>query len=389
MEEKSVRRQVNHLVVDTGAFVKNYPIFDIGINIYTVSEAINEVKDKATRDRLQVLPKDLTVREPTPDSLKIVSEFSKKTGDYPVLSAVDMRIIALTYELHKTYVGVNDLRSVPLPEIFTSHSSNVTNFPGFFSPYLQAKESENKIIAKRGEGDDNAGSHEKDCDNDNSSDIDEYDFEPGGDEECDDDIGWVTPENLQDAIKSMNSMNLDESKMEVACITTDFAMQNTLIQMGLKVVSVDGFQIKQAKTFILRCFGCMKTTSKISQRFCPHCGNKTLRRVAVTIKDDGTKTVHLTFRRPVNFRRSNYSLPAPKGGKHSKNPIVCADQPVPQNRSSKLGRTKTDVLDENYVAETSPFAINDIYTRAGHLGIRGNRNNQACYRKPKGHKYKK
>lgn len=27
MEEKSVRRQVNHLVVDTGAFVKNYPIF--------------------------------------------------------------------------------------------------------------------------------------------------------------------------------------------------------------------------------------------------------------------------------------------------------------------------------------------------------------------------
>lgn len=48
---------------------------------------------------------------------ELVSEFSKKTGDYPVLSAVDMRIIALTYELHKTYVGVNDLRSVPLPEV--------------------------------------------------------------------------------------------------------------------------------------------------------------------------------------------------------------------------------------------------------------------------------
>lgn len=50
---------------------KTFLFQDIGINIYTVSEAINEVKDKATRDRLQVLPKDLTVREPTPDSLKI------------------------------------------------------------------------------------------------------------------------------------------------------------------------------------------------------------------------------------------------------------------------------------------------------------------------------
>uniref|UniRef100_A0A1X7U582 Ribonuclease PIN domain-containing protein n=1 Tax=Amphimedon queenslandica TaxID=400682 RepID=A0A1X7U582_AMPQE len=32
---------------------------------------------------------------------KIVTDFSKKTGDYQSLSAVDLRLIALTYQLEK------------------------------------------------------------------------------------------------------------------------------------------------------------------------------------------------------------------------------------------------------------------------------------------------
>ena len=35
-----------------------------------------------------------------------MNEYSRKTGDYPSLSATDLKVIALTYELHKNNGGV-------------------------------------------------------------------------------------------------------------------------------------------------------------------------------------------------------------------------------------------------------------------------------------------
>ena len=37
-----------------------------------------------------------------------------------------------------------------------------------------------------------------------------------------------------------------------------FLFQNVLIQMGLNVISVDGMLIKRVKSYVLRCFSCMK-----------------------------------------------------------------------------------------------------------------------------------
>lgn len=45
-----------------------------------------------------------------------------------------------------------------------------------------------------------------------------------------------------------------------------------------------------------------RTTSIMTKKFCPKCGNKTLKRVAVSVNEDGNKTVHLNFRRPINIR---------------------------------------------------------------------------------------
>ena len=66
-----------------------------------------------------------------------------------------------------------------------------------------------------------------------------------------------------------------------------------------------------------------------------------------------------------------YSLPMPKGGKHALNPILVADQPLPQQRVSKKARQKMDVLDPDFVANQSPFSVRDITSRAAQLGIRG------------------
>ena len=42
-----------------------------------------------------------------------VSEFAKKTGDYRSLSAVDIKVIALVYDLEKEHVGTEHIKTQP------------------------------------------------------------------------------------------------------------------------------------------------------------------------------------------------------------------------------------------------------------------------------------
>lgn len=64
--------------------------------------------------RLCILPYDLTVDEPSPESVRHVIDFAKKTGDYLSLSSADIKVIALTYQLEKELVGVTHLRTEPV-----------------------------------------------------------------------------------------------------------------------------------------------------------------------------------------------------------------------------------------------------------------------------------
>jgi hypothetical protein len=45
-----------------------------------------------------------------------VSDFAKKTGDYASLSAVDVQLIALAYELCKEH---NDFKELTKPDVIT------------------------------------------------------------------------------------------------------------------------------------------------------------------------------------------------------------------------------------------------------------------------------
>ncbi|NXN34765.1 NOB1 protein, partial [Rhinoptilus africanus] len=198
---------------------------------------------------------------------------------------------------------------------------------------------------------------------------------PGSEEEEDeeesDDEGWITPSNLKQAQQDTGRCDTAPVDVQVGCVTTDFAMQNVLLQMGLHVLAVNGMLIRQARSYILRCHGCFKTTSDMTKVFCPHCGNKTLKKVAVSVSDDGSLHMHFS-RNPkvLNPRGLRYPLPAPKGGKHANNPHLVEDQPFPQQRLSRKARQKTNVFDPDYIAGISPFAENDIYSRAANLQIR-------------------
>lgn len=71
--------------------------------------------------RLVVLPYDLEIKDVFPENVKIVTDFAKKTGDYLSLSATDIKVMALTYQLEKEHSGVENLRTEPIIQRVTTH----------------------------------------------------------------------------------------------------------------------------------------------------------------------------------------------------------------------------------------------------------------------------
>ena len=80
------------------------------------------------------------------------------------------------------------------------------------------------------------------------------------DEDEEDDSDWITPFNIDDVPEDFEEPEL------VACLTTDFAMQNVLLKMKIGMIGVEGRKIKNARKYILRCTGCKyidKTSTKV------------------------------------------------------------------------------------------------------------------------------
>merc|ERR1719494_1717266 len=221
--------------------------------------------------------------------------------------------------------------------------------------------------------DDGDKSHDEDGSHDGDGPHDGDKMHDGDKEvDDDDDEGWITPSNIK-AVKRQLGMQDDalisDTDVKCGCLTTDFAMQNVLIQMGLHVISVDGRLIRQARSYIQKCFGCHKETHDMTHVFCPLCGNKTLMRVAVTISEDGTMQYHYPKRRRNhNIRGTKYSLPQPKGGRHVDDVILCADQKMGHKNMPKQ-KDKVNPLDPDYVVRSSPFAMKDTNSRAFNLGL--------------------
>nr|XP_043629633.1 RNA-binding NOB1-like protein [Erigeron canadensis] len=145
------------------------------------------------------------------------------------------------------------------------------------------------------------------------------------------------------------------SESSVACVTGDFAMQNVILQMGLRLVAPGGMQIRELHRWILKCHACFKVTMEIGRIFCPSCGNGgTLRKVAVTVGENGAL---IAARRPrVSVRGTKFSLPLPQGGRDAitKNPILREDQ-IPQKFMQPKTKKKNKQADDI-------FATNEMFT---------------------------
>lgn len=389
---------------------------------------LDEIKSKRQIKRMVVLPFDVEVREPKAESVRTVCEFAKKTGDFTSLSAVDLKVIALTYELEKENVGTEHLRQEPVVSKtiihkFTQKAPQISS-DGFFPKSMPGEEStevaDEEVVAE-GDDEEQKRKAEEDFERElaekfgklNTEEADaepEEDGEPGdedddnlneeevlkkvaGDqideeevdeeentedgvsgeeeEEESDDDGWITPSNVKVVKREMGKDIREEKPVTVACMTTDFSVQNVCKQIGLNLSAVDGRVIRETRTYILRCYTCFRTTTLVHKIFCPKCGHKTLKKCAVSIDEHGQQTIHINMRKPLTAKGKNKPIPMFKGGKHSTNPILFEDQQMPKQMLSKAARAKTSALDEDYIAGYSPFVRRDVDSRSALLRTKG------------------
>ncbi|VDQ00476.1 unnamed protein product, partial [Trichobilharzia regenti] len=237
--------------------------------IYTLPQVVDEIKDPQTREYMKCLPYTINCQIPQKESVKYVKDIAKRTGDISVLSSTDVHVIALTYELYRQYIGEPKVKEIkPLP-------SNLSLLARCEVPKTDKKS------GISGEDDDDNDVEDDDNEDDDNEDVEgegesaaattsEEEEETQQDAESlepnDDD--WITEDNFdekamtnfglgRDFSDSMEPINKAQSDV-VACLTTDFAMQNVLFHMGLDIVSLNGLRIRQPRTHLLWCSACFK-----------------------------------------------------------------------------------------------------------------------------------
>ncbi|CEG47875.1 rna-binding protein nob1 [Plasmopara halstedii] len=372
-------KKVLHLVIDSGAIIKGTNLVILAENFWTVPDVLDEIRDKKSRAFLERLPFTLQTREPSAAAMKAVVNFSRKTGDFAYLSLTDLRVMALSYQLEVEANGSNHLRTSPTLSQTVTLAANgkisggsQTEIPcKYYGTTIGCKYGEECRFAHEGPIANNAEAIKNKVDiacryfntpegckygNDCSfvhekTEADGHLAEVEGLEVVDykinenilnadvksrimgrfaassnfgatedDGKNWITEENYVKFATSPfgDGKCLQEisSRLSVACITTDYSMQNVVLQIGLRLLSTEGMIIKRVKQWILRCIACFTTSTEMDRMFCPKCGNSTMERMSYSLDRDGHMTFYSRANRPTKLSGTKYSLPKPKGGRN-------------------------------------------------------------------------
>lgn len=404
------------IVVDAGAAIRQQRLDRLGGELYTPAGVYREIKDEKARAYLATMPFELLTREAPSRDVAFVRHFAKLTGDLGFLSQNDIELIALTVNLHREAGGV--VRETPsaleasegsigfdwapskaagtaAPSV--SHvpaAPSVSHFdaPGeAFKPptrlegeALQTAEvqgpvpeteletaptevlnSEELVTAEPRETPVDAVAQA--CNDQPEDDggewitakskgkarVQEPEFDE--DDSGDDSSGageWVTAEN-------MNRFGLGVeagSEVKVACVSTDYSVQNVLLQMGLVPLTFDGYAVRTVKLWGLVCRGCFTFTRDTTKLFCPKCGQATVVRVPITVDNDGRVRIHDQQKRRRNLKGTVYSIPKPQGGRVQQ-PIYAEDQLFMNGRDRQI-RHEQNAYERDRCAR-DPFAVDN------------------------------
>jgi len=335
------------VVLDSGAFISKtnfYEFLTHDVLYYTTQSVVDEVRDPASRQFLRNFPFPLKIKTPSQKSIRAVTAFCKKTKDLDSLSFQDKQIIALAYELERyhhgtthlnseppTQVGLDDDRvnalvSKPKPSIPLRLTRQVVPFDlnDFFSLSPQQYERKHECKLPRIEtAEERLETSHSTSTTSRSKGISRKDLDRSfttGE--------WITPTNFARRQRGYVENMTEEEQLalsSVGCITVDYHMQNAMIQMGLRIISLNGKSIRNIRYWIKRCLGCFTFISDTSAMFCPKCGQQTLQRAFVKVTEDGRR-IYKFSKRDLSLRGKIFSYPKRKGGRGNKDLILAEDE---------------------------------------------------------------
>ena len=131
--------------------------------------------------------------------------------------------------------------------------------------------------------------------------------------------------NIPPSASSKNSNVEPALCHRAACVTTDFAMQNVILQMNLELLSLDGIRVRKLKNWVTRCGACYtvytntdtnNVVGPLGKRlFCEKCGSDLMQRIAASVDGKtGRLRLHLSKKYQYNLRGTKFSLPKPGTG---------------------------------------------------------------------------
>lgn len=372
----------DHLVLDSAPLFNNSFPASLADKFYTVPAVIEEIRDESSRARLAQLPFKLETRNPSPEAMAMVTRFARATGDLSVLSATDLQVIALTVTLDLEKNGeASKMRRDPseLPKGQT-HEGAKEYFASRNSKKKEPVEKKQNS-KKKGKGGIEVDFFDEDPVDALNTKMSELSTSIVAEEDDDSDGEWITPDNIDNlkstgksewstegiiekkSKKNKNIKDINEhsssAAVRIACITSDFAMQNVLLQMRLELYTPDGCRVKNVKNWLLRCHACFATTRDMEARFCPKCGGPTLIRTSYMIDESGNCHMFLRSDFQYNLRGTKYNLPKAKGGRQGASLILREDQKEFQRQKEHYNRVQSKIQKNQEEAASSLEAIDD------------------------------
>ncbi|KAF5638410.1 UPF0271 protein [Fusarium tjaetaba] len=410
------QKPIHSLVLDTGPLIKNDPPANTlrakAEQLYTLPCIISEIRDAATRARVEttLLP-FITLRSPNPESVKVIRDFARRTGDLAVLSKPDIDVLALGYELEcernggdwrlrktpgqkglngkpnkpaegeKTETEVEKVEETlekavdnltienPVEQATVGESSQSAEAKDTVAETVAEPESKNESteVTVTNTTEDTATATAQAGEKADET-IEAVEEASDGDA-SDDEGGWITPSNLkkhQAADTGATPSAPVQKTLQAAVLTSDYAMQNVALRMNLNLVAPSLARITHLKNWVLRCHGCFKITKEMNKQFCPSCGQPTLNRVSCSTDEHGNFKIHLKKNFQWNNRGNVYSVPKPvhgsangrlpknAGGKNGwGNNLILAEDQKEFTRAGEEQRRqrKKDIMDQDYLPD--------------------------------------
>lgn len=344
---------IKHLILDAGPLLSLTPLRHLSSSFHTTPMVLAELRDPKARqhwEHLKLTGLDVRVEAPSAEAMAKVIAFAKKTGDFAVLSATDMSVVALTYQYEVAVNGDARIRTAPgqklpplagVPPVVEEEKKDAEEDSESEGEEVEVEieaEAEADASAPTEQTAEEAAPVSKTSVEEITQGVSELATEatpaetpapaapaaevPGWVEDDESDGGeWITPSNVQKHRSHDLGLLPDENRaaqapLAAACMTGDYAVQNVLLGMGLGLVGEAGKRISKVRSWVLRCHACFKLCKDSSKRFCPSCGNASLMRTTVsTSAVTGKQTIHLKKNFQYHLRGTKYSIPDPKMGR--------------------------------------------------------------------------